>query len=257
MAVYDIELTDLCTGQVFRLQVEGRNKKAAEVDARHRVESLRDPAPPGSPSRKDSALKLTLHNRLSEKDARRAFKACMQREGRWREVLAFRRERRAEVSRDHPLWNHQKVLDAVWSLAFAAFPSEPRSSKSAGMSAVEGVEELSGVELESAQVKLLEAALSSSDRGGIQDDTEWVYQNLDVPWDKIEVSSVPSPGGVGLLKQAKADPKWFLQTYHAKLLPTKSKFEAEGWFETDDGQIDDMAARIREEMALTLSDEDV
>ncbi len=100
------------------------------------------------------------------------------------------------------------------------------------------------------RLKLLEAALSKSDRGGIQDDVEWVYQNLEVAWDQIVVDSVPSPGAVALLGEAKADRPWFFQTYHAKTLPTKAKIESDGWLEADDGQIAEMAARVREEMAL-------
>lgn len=99
------------------------------------------------------------------------------------------------------------------------------------------------------QAALLKAALAKSDRGGIQQDVEWVYQNLDVPWQAIPVDSVPSPGSVALLIQAKADKKWFLEKYHARLLPTRSKDDA-GWFEADDGQVAEMAGRVREEMSM-------
>ena len=55
-------------------------------------------------------------------------------------------------------------------------------------------------------------------------------------------------------EQAKADKKWFLEKYHAKLLPTKSRIEADGWLEADDDQIAEMAARLREEEALREAD---
>lgn len=195
---------------------------------------------------------MAVYDKAAKNTARRAFQACIQRDGRWREVVAFRRERRAEFNREHPLWNEQKVSDAVWSLAFAAFPPSGRC-ESPAVDSVARSNELPAGNAQAEQIarsKLLEAALVSSERGGIQDDTEWCYQNLQVPWDQIPLEGVPSPGSVALLTQAKLDKKWFLQTYHAKLLPTKSKVEAEGWFETDDGQIAEMAARIREENAM-------
>lgn len=105
-----------------------------------------------------------------------------------------------------------------------------------------------------AKAVLLAEALSRSDRGGVQEDTEWCYQNLDVLWDDIEVVTVPSPGAVALLAEAKVDKKWFLTTYHAKLLPTKSKFESEGWFETDDNRIREMADGVRDELSLRVAD---
>ena len=99
------------------------------------------------------------------------------------------------------------------------------------------------------QARLLNVALTKSDRGGIQDDTEWTYQNLNVPWIKIPVDSVPSPGAVALLEQAKADKKWFLEKYHARLLPTKSQIDAGDWEVADDDRVAEMVARIREEQA--------
>jgi hypothetical protein len=100
------------------------------------------------------------------------------------------------------------------------------------------------------QSTLLRAALAKSDRGGIQEDVEWVYQNLGVPWKDIPVHSVPSPGAVTLLVEAKRDKKWFLEKYHAKLLPNKSQRDDASWFEADDGQVAEMAARVREEMLM-------
>lgn len=100
------------------------------------------------------------------------------------------------------------------------------------------------------QARFLKFALAKSDRGSIQDDVEWVYQNLRVTWHQIPLEGVPSPGAVALLGEAKEDKRWFLERYHAKLLPTKSRIEADGWFEADDGQVAEMAARVREEMAV-------
>lgn len=251
MAVFDIELTDIATAQVFRAQLEHTSGKGAEAAARKQFNPLREDPPPGSPYRKSAAMKLTLCDKLSMKDARRAFKLRMIREGRKREHLAFVLERRAEFTRDHPQWNVTRVLNETWRLAFGAFPPEPRRplrpSKAACRAAVVKVEEFSEKEIIGANVLLLEAGLARADRGGIQEDTEWVYQNLDVPWDRIDAESVPSPGGVALLSQAKMDQKWFLATYHAKLLPSKSRIETEGWFEADDGQVAEMVERLREE----------
>ena len=63
------------------------------------------------------------------------------------------------------------------------------------------------------------------------------------------MDTVPSPGAVALLEEAKADKKWFLEKCHARLLPTKSKIDAGDWLEADDDRVAEMAARIREEMA--------
>jgi hypothetical protein len=100
------------------------------------------------------------------------------------------------------------------------------------------------------QDRLLRIALTKSDRGGIQEDVDWVYQNLRVTWNQIPIHSVPSPGAVALLGEAKADKKWFLEKYHAKLLPTKSKLEEAGWLDADDGQVAEMRARILEEKRI-------
>jgi hypothetical protein len=103
--------------------------------------------------------------------------------------------------------------------------------------------------------RLLKAALARVERGTIQEDTEWVYQNLSVPWKDIPVDTVPSPGAITLLAEAKADRKWFLEKYHARLLPTKSQIDAGDWQEADDDQVAEMAARIREEMLVEDADE--
>lgn len=197
-------------------------------------------------------------------ETRKAFKARLQSEGRWGEAIRFREAARSRLGAEHPEWDYKRISREAWSMMFETFP--PGRSKSAppsgrrespAVDAVARSNELPAGNAQAEQIarsRLLEAALAGSDRGGIQDDTEWVYQNLDVAWNKIAVETVPSPGSVALLGESKDDKKWFLEKYHAKLLPTKSKFEAEGWFETDDGQIAEMAARIREEMALTEAD---
>lgn len=99
------------------------------------------------------------------------------------------------------------------------------------------------------KARLMKAALAEPDKGGVQQDTEWVYQNLNVPYNKIPSESVPSPGALGLLEQAKLDKRWFLQTYHAKLLPLKSKYESDGWFESDEDDIENMVSEVKEELA--------
>ncbi len=100
------------------------------------------------------------------------------------------------------------------------------------------------------QLRLLKAGLVKPDRGGIQEDVEWVYQNLNVSWHQIPVESVPSPGAVALLEQAKGNKMWFLEKYHARLLPTRAKIDAGDWSESDDGQVAEMVARVKEEMAI-------
>lgn len=107
-------------------------------------------------------------------------------------------------------------------------------------------------ERKSARTTILTAARRRTDRGSVQEDTEWVYQNLVIPWGEIDPGTVPSPGAVALLGQAKKDQRWFLEKYHAKLLPSKSKVESEGWFEADDNRIGEMAREVREELALRL-----
>lgn len=102
--------------------------------------------------------------------------------------------------------------------------------------------------------ELLGVALSKLERGEavgtIQQDTEWTYQNLNVAWNKIDYATVPSPGAVALLEQAKGDKKWFLEKYHARLLPTKAQIDAGEWREADDNQVAEMAARLRDEMLV-------
>ena len=198
------------------------------------------------------------------RDDQKAFKARLQSEGRWGEAIRFREAARSRLGAEHPEWGYKRISREAWSMMFETFP--PGRSKSAppsgrrespAVDAVARSNELPAGNAQAEQIarsKLLEAALAGSDRGGIQDDTEWVYQNLNVSWNKIPADSVPSPGGVALLEQAKADKKWFLEKYHAKLLPTKSRIEADGWLEADDDQIAEMAARLREEEALREAD---
>jgi len=197
--------------------------------------------------------------KMAATETRKAFKARVQAEGRWDEAIRFREAARSRLGTEHPEWDYKRISREAWSMMFETFP--PARSKSAppsgrrespAVDAAARSNELPAGNAQAEQIarsKLLEAALGLSERGGVQEDTEWVYQNLDVPWDGIEVASVPSPGGVALLKQAKKDRKWFLQTYHAKLLPMKSKFESEGWFEADDSRIREMADEVREELA--------
>ncbi len=238
------------------MQVEGCNGKDAEKDARHRVESFRDPVPPGSP-RNNAALKLTLHNRLSEKAALMAFRARMREEGRLFEAELFRDEARRRLAEEHSAWDDRRCLHEAWMATFREFPSYsslgfqgPDLAATAATAAIAAERTDTEDREAAARSQLLKVALVSSDRGGIQDDTEWVYQNLAVPWDQIPVETVPSPGSVALLGEAKADKKWFLEKYHAKLLPTKSKNDSDGWFEADDNQVAEMCARIREENAM-------
>ena len=178
----------------------------------------------------------------------------MEQEGCWAEAVAFRNAARKRLSSEHPAWSSERVLKAAWEATIDEFPCSPvllsQEPGSVGGSVDGSVVEESRSESDVWRLRLLESALSKSDRGGIQDDVEWVYQNLAVEWDEIEVDTVPSPGAVALLGEAKANRPWFFQTYHAKTLPTKAKIESDGWLEADDGQIEEMAARIRDEMAL-------
>lgn len=110
--------------------------------------------------------------------------------------------------------------------------------------------------LSPAVTRLLNAALKNDEMGGVQKDTEWVYQNLMVLWRFIDVDQIPSPGSLALLVEAKKDKRWFLSNYHAKLLAITSKIDPDGWFEADDNQIEDAATECRQELARIAGEVD-
>jgi hypothetical protein len=55
-------------------------------------------------------------------------------------------------------------------------------------------------------------------------DVEWVYQHLD----REKVSIAPSHGALILHQQARLNPKWFLDTFIQRMIPTKATLEDEG-----------------------------
>ncbi len=254
MAIYDIGFEDRATGQVLRFpEVSARNKKQAEEQTRTRANKMRLPAPPGSLFLKHAALTLTICNRMSFETARALFLARINRERRTAKYQAFCAERREELKLAHPEWSYKQRYAEVYMLAFEAFTplrrTTPKALEIPQEIAAPGPneQEIAAEDVASGQWALLSMAKSQSDRGGIQEDVDWVYQNLEVEWPDIPLTNIPSPGGIGLLVQAKEDKKWFLQTYHAKLLPTKAKIEAGEWSETDDSGIAEMCSRLTAE----------
>ena len=212
MPVYDVDLVDNETCQQFSYRLAARTPKMAEASARQAAQPERFDVD-GHPLDSDSPLRCMPIKKVPESEGVEWLRSCPssvdKEEGQWMEAA-------------------EKALPRKQTKPKKRIKRNPEAE---------------------CQARLLNAALVKSDRGGIQDDTDWVYQNLDVPWNKIPVDSVPSPGSVALLGEAKADKRWFLEKYHARLLPTKAKIDADGWLEADDGQIAEMAALIREEMA--------
>lgn len=58
-----------------------------------------------------------------------------------------------------------------------------------------------------------------------ENEIHWVHQNLMVPWDKINLESVPSGGAVALLEEAKGDFRWFYEKFYSKLIVSRTKDE--------------------------------
>ena len=261
MPVYDVDLVDDATSQEFSFRLEARDRRVAEKLARRRAQPERYQKDPLSP-KASVPLRCMRLQKLARTPTMQWFRSRLEGEERWPEAGKFIKDTISCMMQDHPHWEGSRLTRSAWNAMMAAFPEE--ISMDSGQvrrlrdnkELIAKAEKKKGAQREQAanpdagpRARLLRAALVKSDRGSIQDDTEWVYQNLDVPWDKIVVDSVPSPGAVALLNEAKANKPWFFQTYHAKTLPTKAKIESDGWLEADDGQIEEMAARVIDEMA--------
>lgn len=67
------------------------------------------------------------------------------------------------------------------------------------------------------------------------DCARWAFDNMLVPWSKIDADLVPSIGALGLLDFAKKNSAEFLRTIWVKLLPDRKGVEAAGKF-LDDGR---------------------
>jgi len=193
------------------------------------------------------------------------FQERLKADGRWFLADRQRREEMARLAKENPDWNQFKRRGLSWewimdrygrapAVTITGRPARPRpqprpKAPPRPKLAASDLEE-DGEPLEELDSSLLDAALATDPKsGGVVEDTEWVYRYLVIPWDRIDPDSVPSSGAVGLMKLAKQDPRWFLQTYHAKLLLKATRGESEGWAEADDGQIEAMVNRIREEQA--------
>jgi len=259
MPVYDIELIDDLSCQEFAYRVEGRNKKAAQEHACSRADPERLPTEPAHPNKRKRPLRCKRISRLTEGETQAWYCSRLKGEGRWSEAQQFIKDARCRLITEHPAWDSRRLTNKAWRAMMAAFPAdgslepaqrERKQANEANASRMRNLE-ASGPDGRF-QAELLIAAQANSDRGGIQDDVEWVYQNLDIAWPDIVLTTVPSRGSVALLGQAKQDKKWFLQTYHAKLLPTKARIEAGEWAQADDGQIADMCARLAEDAALEV-----
>lgn len=214
-----------------------------------------------------------MNSRVYGGENNAVFRDRVKAEGRWSEFTEFRSLLKARLISEFPDWSEDEFRQAVWLQCREAFSSadmadkekEILAEKAAVRSRLPMEHEEDGSKSESEQlvagVKAREIPVSSKAAllaaggrldsvGGVQDDVEWVYQHLDVPWSGIDVEGVPSRGAVGLLATAKTDPAWFYQTYHAKLLPTKSQVEAEGWFRADEGRIEEMVKLVVDDREL-------
>ncbi len=247
MALYEFTFMDDLTEDTYYISHFGdHGQEGAEREARARLEITRK-RPPGYAEKELVPLRLTGYLRSPNQAAYTALFNRVGKEGRGDQYEAFRTKANKRLLAEHPKWSPHQRLKEMWRLAFELFPPmDPRTS----FAAREAKEIKQDGTDERAREALLSRALTKSDRGEIQEDVDWVYQSLEIAWNQIPVDNVPSPGAVGLLLQAKSDKKWFLEKYHARLLPTKAKIESGGGSMGDDSQIAEMCARIIEDAAL-------
>jgi len=193
--------------------------------------------------------------------SKKTFRLQMQLEGKWSKAMRFRDAKRKAIAKEFPAQCYKEInhdvwimtLQNFWSSAFGPMPSrllppEKRDSvpEFIGMP-VEGYEPQRMIRNMKGKEGFLEAVRQSSwepAEATVRDDVNWVYANMLVSWDVLEVMSLPSLGAIGLLETAKDDPAWFYQNYHVKLLPTKSQLEKGDSLTDDESRIDELIKMV-------------
>ena len=188
-----------------------------------------------------------------------AFATRVDAENRLPELASYRREASARIRLDHPNWDTWRANRAAWELAMVSFPVSggnpiPVATNVFPDSPPVATQGHASDPPTLVQGKLLKAVLSDERSAGSLEVAEWVFENLIIPWKQIRVDRVPSAGAIALLAEAKEDRKWFFQTCYSKLLNSKAQAASESWSEVDDGVVEEMANRVKEDLCMVCEE---
>ena len=110
---------------------------------------------------------------------------------------------------------------------------------------LEAAERLACVRQEEREAKPRARRKKKTQRLNMRDQTEWAFEAMDDP----DPQDPPSPGSMGFLRWAKANPNAFYPKVLERLLPPKSQIEKESIQGDDQGEsILDLIAEVRREL---------